>query len=261
MNSPTGAFSDALSEVDLAMRELIEALKARGHWALVDQTASEAVTVHFHSPIRFTLAGVPAYPLDCDDDRRTLQQALHRQEVNAQITVSPWYERGPFLTLATPADAKRLTTLIWQEMPESGLLKHRLGAALHAAGVEVSDTWINDLGVEIGTISASDALTLITVLGGKHPPRANPANGRNTEGITDRLRGRLRRLAPRIKVTPHPACTSCVQDRPHQIRIGTATLEQISDLIGAIEAGTEAPERSCRHRPVLRARGRAGDGA
>ncbi|MEU5401713.1 hypothetical protein ABZ348_20725 [Streptomyces sp. NPDC005963] len=257
MNSPTGAFIEPPSEVDLAMRGLIEALKARGHWALVDRTASEAVTVHFHSPIRFTLAGAPAYPLDRDDDRRTLQQALHGQEVNAEITVSPWYERGPFLTLATPADAQRLTALIWQEMPESDLLKHRLGAALRAAGVEVGDMRINDLGVEIGTISARDALTLITVLGGKHPPRANPANGRNTEGITDRLRGRLRRLAPRIKVTPHPACTSCVQDRPHQIRIGTATLEQINDLIGAIEAGTEAQERSSRHRRALREHGRA----
>ncbi|WP_329028126.1 hypothetical protein [Streptomyces sp. NBC_00690] len=162
--------------------------------------------------------------------------------------------------LDSPGDAHKLAALIWEEMPEPHLLVHHLSTALTGVGLTISETTINELGIEIGTIRTADALTLITVLGGTHPPRSNPATGRNTEAIADRLRGRLRRLSPEVKVTPHPACASCAADRPHQILIGTATLEEVRLLIEAIEAGTQERERSTGRRAGS-AMGRGGDRA
>jgi hypothetical protein len=178
--------------------------------------------------------------LPANDPQWHIRRVLHAQGIDARARID---EMSLWLTVASTADAERLTDLVNANVSPVRRAALRLGKVLTRAGI-TPGTAADEARVRIGPLYLPDALRLLTLLG------AGPAEQfcledtdcREMEKLADALVHALgQACGARIAVDAEPGCRTCT--RPDQVVIGSldpARAHQLADRIEQLSAAEQA---------------------
>ncbi|OEJ22127.1 hypothetical protein AR457_40300 [Streptomyces agglomeratus] len=167
-----------------------------------------------------------------------VQQGLREQGVQAQVEVQDIMGFPALqIALATVDDTQRLADLVMSRLPEPHAASHRLRTTLATAGVKAINMRVQGGVIEVGGISATDACTLLVILGGHLPDRIELEDWHHLEALAEMLSAALHTASGRvIDVVADPACSTCSATRTYEITLGPVAPEQARRLADAVES-------------------------
>ncbi|MFF7097783.1 hypothetical protein ACFY9A_36175 [Streptomyces rubradiris] len=220
---------------DAARRALYEALHDAGQIPLevpgrADEPSITIRTAHMGGYGSGAWWVTREEPLPATDPEGHIQRILHEQGVDARAAID---EMSLWLTVASTADAERLTELVNANISSVRRTALRLGKVLTRAGI-TPGTASDKARVRIGPLEIADALRLLTLLNGPVEKFSLEHMGwGEIEELADELVHTLQQASgARVSVDPDPGCRTC--SRPDQVIVGsleTARAHQLADRI------------------------------
>lgn len=176
--------------------------------------------------------------LPAADPEGHIRRVLREQGVDAHAVID---EMSLWLTVASTADAERLTGLVNAAVPPVRRASIRLREVLTCAGI-TTGTAADESRVRIGPLELPDALRLLTILDASQAESFSlPDMDREIEKLADELMHALERAsgAP-VAVNPDPACSTC--ERENQVDVGSLDPAAAHRLADRIEQRLQAEQ-------------------
>ncbi|WP_164837419.1 hypothetical protein [Streptomyces sp. B29(2018)] len=236
----------------MACHALREALAASGALPVgyISERGSPAITVTVPQDGAALLIPGPGRA-PALDSASVLHRVLAGYGVNAQVTMVELIT-GPALRIALDRaqDAHRLAELVLAHLPEPHASAQRLRTVLAEADITAEEVRVVHGLISVGDISAQDARTLCDVLGAgsvEEGAELDAYSWRDVEVMASRLACMLHSdLHGGLSVTADPACTSCIDSRPHRITLGLATPAQAREIADVLQRAN-TPQPSAGH--------------